>query len=46
MGNSRCRALSLSGAGPGGLAGVGSVGNELYLGDGWFAAWHAFLLPF
>jgi len=38
--------LAFSGARPGGVGGVGSIGGELHLGDGWFAAWHAFVPPY
>jgi hypothetical protein len=38
--------LTLGGAGPGGLGGVGAIGGELFLGDGFSGTWHAFDLPF
>ena len=38
--------LALRGAGPGGLGGVGAIGGELFLGDGFLGTWHAFDLPF
>jgi hypothetical protein len=32
-------------AGPGGLGGVGAIGVELFLGDGFLGSWHTFTLP-